>query len=393
MVGMACDTLVEIEIVLFDGNVVRSNKELNPELLWATCGGGGGLGILTELIFKYKLIGPNFSYGTVTVSRRPSLSSQAEMTSRLLDYFASPSNEVWGGEVHFHRDTFLLFGLFAKSSAEVVDLFKELDFDKYGVDYALHDTSSFSRASTFFVCDLMSRIADQVVLETEILVDIAGTSGLNTSTLANQVKEGNMHCTDANVQDALLTLAEQRSSFVNWGIHPAWDPATNSTNLSVLRRFGKYRFTPNLAPKDMEKLIEVLPTTARRRVIRLTSGLVMSGFDKDSAAFPWRDSPILMRVDDAPIMEILEEASPNKIGGYYGLPDHANRNWQRLFYGSNYQRLAQTRAKYDPINTFGKLLTPGQLFEDTKAPSPMNDSSNAIVSGFVLLVMASILLV
>ena len=116
MVGMACDTLVEIEIVLFDGNIVRSNKELNPELLWATCGGGGGLGILTELIFKYKLIGPNFSYGTVTVSRRPSLSSQAEMTSRLLDYFASPSNEVWGGEVHFHRDTFLLFGLFAKSS-------------------------------------------------------------------------------------------------------------------------------------------------------------------------------------------------------------------------------------------------------------------------------------
>ena len=145
----------------------------------------------------------------------------------------------------------------------------------------------------------------------------------------------------------------------------------------------------------MEKLIEVLPTTARRRIIRLTSGLVMSGFDKDGAAFPWRDSPILIRVDDAPIMELLEEASPNKIGGYYGLPDHASRNWQRLFYGSNYQRLAQTRAKYDPINTFGKLLTPGQLFEDTKAPSPMNDSSNvAVVSGFVLLAnMASILLV
>ena len=65
----------------------------------------------------------------------------------------------------------------------------------------------------------------------------------------------------------------------------------------------------------MEKLIEVLPTTARRRIIRLTSGLVMSGFDKDGAAFPWRDSPILIRVDDAPIMEVLEEASPNKIGG------------------------------------------------------------------------------
>ena len=127
----------------------------------------------------------------------------------------------------------------------------------------------------------------------------------------------------------------------------------------------------------MEKLIEVLPTTGRRRVIRLNSG-ASSGITKD-AAFPWRDSPILMRVDDAPIREVLEAASPGKIGGYYGLPDHVNRNWQRNLYGSNYQRLARARAKWDPVNTFGKTLTPGQLFdtddEEPEAPAAENESS------------------
>ena len=222
MVGMACDTVVEIEMVLFDGRIVRSNKTLNPELLWATCGGGGGLGILTELIFQYKLIGPNFAYGTVTFSRQGTLSGHAEMTSRLLDYFASPQNEVWGGEVQFHRDTFHLYGLFAKKSDEVVDLMKELDFDGYGVEYALHDTTSFPQASVFFVCNNMGLIADDDALQTEIFVELSRISGLNTSTLADQVNDENRHCAETIVQNTLLTLAENRSSFVNWGIHQAW---------------------------------------------------------------------------------------------------------------------------------------------------------------------------
>jgi FAD/FMN-containing dehydrogenase len=57
MVGMSCDVLVEIQMVLFDIRIVTANKTHNSEqLLWASCGSYGGLGIITDMTVKYRLL-------------------------------------------------------------------------------------------------------------------------------------------------------------------------------------------------------------------------------------------------------------------------------------------------------------------------------------------------
>ena len=39
--GLACDNLLEAEIVTADGRVVRAAEDADPDLFWALHGGGG----------------------------------------------------------------------------------------------------------------------------------------------------------------------------------------------------------------------------------------------------------------------------------------------------------------------------------------------------------------
>ena len=50
--GLTCDSLTEVEIVTADGTVKIANATIEPDLLWACRGGGGGhLGVVTALTF------------------------------------------------------------------------------------------------------------------------------------------------------------------------------------------------------------------------------------------------------------------------------------------------------------------------------------------------------
>ena len=51
--GMNCDNVVEVLVMLADGRLVRANAEVNPDLLWAVCGGtGNNFGVLLEVTYQ-----------------------------------------------------------------------------------------------------------------------------------------------------------------------------------------------------------------------------------------------------------------------------------------------------------------------------------------------------
>jgi hypothetical protein len=43
---------VALEMVTYKGDVVTANAQQNSDLLWAACGGGGGLGVITQWTVK-----------------------------------------------------------------------------------------------------------------------------------------------------------------------------------------------------------------------------------------------------------------------------------------------------------------------------------------------------
>ncbi|MBQ0920937.1 FAD-binding oxidoreductase [Hydrogenophaga aromaticivorans] len=63
--GWTCDTLVSMEVVMADGQVVRASADEHAELFWALRGGGGNFGVVTAFEYRLFPVGPEIVGGAI----------------------------------------------------------------------------------------------------------------------------------------------------------------------------------------------------------------------------------------------------------------------------------------------------------------------------------------
>jgi FAD/FMN-containing dehydrogenase len=66
--GWTVDNLVEVEVVGADGQLRIANREEHPELFWALRGGGGNFGVVTRFSFRLHQVGPTVTGGLIVWS-------------------------------------------------------------------------------------------------------------------------------------------------------------------------------------------------------------------------------------------------------------------------------------------------------------------------------------
>lgn len=87
--GLACDNLVEAEVVCADGRVLTTSETEHPELLWALRGGGGNFGVVTRFVYALVEIDRPLA-GTVLYP----LSRAAEFLERYRDCTAQAPDDL-----------------------------------------------------------------------------------------------------------------------------------------------------------------------------------------------------------------------------------------------------------------------------------------------------------
>lgn len=73
--GLALDNLLAVELVTADGEVLRADREHDPELFWALRGGGGNFGVATGFEYALHAVGPTVVGGPLIhpIGRAPAL--------------------------------------------------------------------------------------------------------------------------------------------------------------------------------------------------------------------------------------------------------------------------------------------------------------------------------
>jgi len=63
--GLTIDNILEVDMVLADGSIVKANAKENEDLFWAIRGGGGNFGIITSFLFQGHPVHTNYAGPTL----------------------------------------------------------------------------------------------------------------------------------------------------------------------------------------------------------------------------------------------------------------------------------------------------------------------------------------
>ncbi len=297
--GLTIDNLLAADVVTASGELVRASETDHPDLFWAIRGGGGNFGVVTAFEFRLHEVGP-------------------EVLSGLVIHPLDDAHTV----LRFYRDF-------------------------------------VARAPDEFACWFVLRKAPPLPTVPpewhgrEILVLAMVYTG--------PMLEGQ------RVMEPLRAFGHPIADLVAPHPFTAWQSALDPLLAPGMRNYWKSHDFRELS----DDLIGVLLRAAERlpdpqcEIACAQLGGAVSRVPADATAYAHRDAAFVLNVHgrwadpakDASCIawtrELFDAAAPFATGGVYVnflTADETER--VRAAYGSNYDRLAETKARYDPTNLF-----------------------------------------
>jgi FAD/FMN-containing dehydrogenase len=297
--GMTIDNLESAEVVTAAGEVLRASASEHPDLFWALRGGSGNFGAVTRFEFRLHPVGPNLLSGLIVYP----LAEAEAVLQRYRDFVAAAPDEltVW----------------------TVLRKAPPLPF-------------------------LPEKVHGQEVVVLALLY--AGDPGAGQALIEPLRRFGNVQGEHIGVQP-----------------YAAWQQAFDPLLTPGARNYWKSHNFATLDDGLFDAVIEYvgkLPSPQCEIFFGAIGGATARP-KPDATAYPHRDARFVMNVhgrwdgrsDDERCIAwsraFFNASAPYASGGAYVnflTADEGDR--VRAAYGSNYERLAQVKRKYDPANLF-----------------------------------------
>ncbi|WP_427913364.1 FAD-binding oxidoreductase [Ramlibacter sp. MMS24-I3-19] len=346
--GLAAGSLLEAEVVTADGTPRIANACTHPDLFWALKGGGGGsFGVVTRLTLRVHELPDTFGAVNFTVRAR-SADAFRRLVRMAIDHYAERlMNPHWGEQIRLRPDNSLavsmVFQGLDRGEAAIVwqPFFDALEAapQDFSVDFSPLKVVSTS-ARTFWSPTLLKRTLGFIRRD-----DRPGAPEGNVFWPGDQGQAGQvLHGYQSTWLPATLLQRDRRGALCD-----ALVAASRQWGVSLHVNKGLAGAPPEAIAAARE--------TAMNPAAMEAFALAISGAEEQPAYpgvvghEPHVDQARERRAAIGRARDELRRVV-GKAGSYVSESDYFEDNWQGAFWGANYPRLLEVKAKYDPGGLF-----------------------------------------
>ncbi|MQA38971.1 FAD-dependent oxidoreductase [Rugamonas aquatica] len=349
--GTAAAGLLEAEVVTADGQVRIANAGSNPELFWALKGGGGGsVGVVTRLTLRTRELPEHFGAVFFSIKAASDQAYRALIAQMMAFYASTLFKPQWGEQIGFNTD----------NTMDVSMVFQGLNQQQAEAAWApflawLRERPEYAFDKPFRALALPARQFWNVAF-------------------FKQHAPGFMVADERPGAPAHHGVWKGDAAEAGWFIHgyqSAWMPASllaadgQAQLVDALFRSTRHwrvglHFNKGLAGAPAADIAAARDTAMNPDVLDAFALAIIAGGDgarypgmpeakQDAAAQALRGRERAASIGRA--MGELRKAAP-KAGSYVSESDYFIKDWQRAFWGTNYERLARAKRQYDPHGLF-----------------------------------------
>jgi FAD/FMN-containing dehydrogenase len=345
--GTAASSLVEAEVVTADGRIRTVNATSNADLLWALKGGGGGtFGVVSKLTLRLHDLPQYFGAAVAGIKASSDRSYRRLIREFVSFYRENLFNEHWGEQARFSMHNVLRIEMVAQGldTQQIAAVWKPF-FDWV------------ARSPRDYTLDAKPVL---LAIPARHWWDVAFWRANAPTTITIDPRPGH----ENNWWWA--GDGDQAGQFL-YGYESLWLPQTLLQDdaqerladafFDASRRYGfSLHFNKGLAGAPPEVIAAARDTATNPRV--LTAFALAICADAQGPAYPGvrGHEPDLASARSSAqsihaCMNELRAVAPSG-GSYVSESNYFEPDWQRSYWGSNYERLAAIKNKYDPDGVF-----------------------------------------
>jgi FAD/FMN-containing dehydrogenase len=335
--GLASSHVLQMRVVTTKGQILVVNDAENQDLFWALRGGGPGLyGVVTEYVIRHHPAPRNVVMGNVLIAPKDSSNHSAELSwDAAVTHLSALPDLMDAG----------LAGAAMVAVGEMAMSFGSLDQFTTGVviKQVFWSFNSTPAAMEALVNPVLANITKAGGGNGSIKVSFTASNIGNYSSFYSAISGSNAAGGESLVSSRLLGRAELVDTpFQTQREYLKLAMRSQNTTAGTYATVG-LQGGPGVRNTAEEDWGALLPAWRSAYLHFISNGVTV---DSKGAG-----SPKLALLKAARWNEAKEQMwrlwSPNS-GAYMNEANPYTRNFQQDFYGSNYERLVQIKAKYDP---------------------------------------------
>jgi FAD/FMN-containing dehydrogenase len=346
--GTSAAALLEAEVVTADGRIRVVNAFRDPELFWALKGGGGGsFGVVTRLTLRTSEL-PETVCAVFGKIRARSDGDYRALVARFMEHYRDRLfNPHWGEQAVFYDGSVMRLSMVSQGLTREA---AEAAWQPF-LDWLAARGDAYQWERAFSILEVPARRLWDVDFLKQNAPQVIATDGRPGAPPENFYWAGD------GGQAGQFLLA-YRSAWLPAALlaDGARDALVDAIVAASRRWQSSLHFNKGLAGAGAEDIARSRDTATNPAVLdAFALAIVAADHDPALPGIPGHEPDL----DDARreaggvgrAMESLLAVAPGA-GSYVSESDYFERDWERSFWGGNYERLRAAKRRYDPDGLF-----------------------------------------